>query len=93
LAVPVPVAAGAPDDVFPRPWAVFPWLPGVGLDTCPDVDLADVAVRLGRFVAALRKAEVTGAPASLRPHPLRDDGGEVHSDIRALSAAGIVGGR
>jgi aminoglycoside phosphotransferase (APT) family kinase protein len=97
LAVPVPVAVGAPDDVFPRPWAVFPWLRGVGMDTRPDVDLADVdladvAVRLGRFVAALRKVEVTGAPASLRPHPLRNDVGGVRSDIRALGAAGVVDG-
>lgn len=39
LAVPIPVAAGAPD--------VFRWLRGVGLDTCAEVDLVDVAVRLG----------------------------------------------
>jgi aminoglycoside phosphotransferase (APT) family kinase protein len=90
LAVPIPVAAGAPDDVFPRQWAVFRWLRGVGLDTYHDVDLVDVAVRLGRFVAALRSIEVTGAPASLRPHPLQGDGSEVHSDIRALGAEGIV---
>jgi aminoglycoside phosphotransferase (APT) family kinase protein len=90
LAVPVPVAAGAPDEAFPRPWAVFRWLRGVALDTSPDVDLADAAVRLGRFVAALRDIEVIGAPASLRPHPLRGDDSEVHSDIRALGAAGVV---
>jgi aminoglycoside phosphotransferase (APT) family kinase protein len=90
LAVPVPVAAGAPDELFPRPWAVFPWLRGVGLDTCADADLVDAAVRLGQFVAALRNIEVTGAPASLRPHPLHGDDGEVHSDVRALGAAGVV---
>jgi aminoglycoside phosphotransferase (APT) family kinase protein len=90
LAVPVPVAAGTPDELFPRPWGVFPWLRGVGLDTCADADLAEVAVRLGQFVAALRNIEVTGAPASLRPHPLQGDDGEVHSDIRALGAAGVV---
>jgi aminoglycoside phosphotransferase (APT) family kinase protein len=90
LAVPIPVAAGAPDEVFPRPWAVFRWLRGVGLDTYANVDLADVAVRLAQFVAALRNIEVTGAPASLRPHPLQGDGSEVRSDIRALSAEGLV---
>jgi aminoglycoside phosphotransferase (APT) family kinase protein len=90
LAVPVPVAAGAPNELFPRPWAVFPWLRGVGLDTCADADLVDVAVRLGQFVAALRNIEVTGAPASLRPHPLQGDDGELHSEIRALGAAGVV---
>lgn len=90
LAVPVPVAAGAPDDVFPRPWAVFRWLPGERVDTGHDVDLADVALRIGGFVAALRAIEVTGAPTSLRPHPLHGDDSDVRADVRALSAAGMV---
>ena len=90
LAVPIPVAAGAPGELFPRPWAVFRWLRGVGVDTCAGIDLADVATRLGRFVAALRDIEVAGAPASLRPHPLQGDGSEVRVDIRALSAEGLV---
>jgi aminoglycoside phosphotransferase (APT) family kinase protein len=90
LAVPIPVAAGAPDEAFPRPWAVFRWLRGTGLDTYADVDLVGVAVHLGRFVAALRNIEVVGVPASLRPHPLQGDGSEVHSDIRALAAEGVV---
>lgn len=90
LAVPSPVAAGAPSEVFPRPWAVFRWLRGAGLDTYADIDLVDVAVRLGQFVAALRNIEVAGAPPSLRPHPLQGDGSEVRSDIRALSAEGMM---
>jgi len=90
LAVPIPVATGAPNEAFPRPWAVFRWLRGVGLDTYQDIDLVDAAIRLGQFIAALRDVEVTGAPASLRPHPLQGDGSEVRSDIRALSAEGMV---
>jgi aminoglycoside phosphotransferase (APT) family kinase protein len=90
LAVPVPVAAGAPDESFHRPWAIFRWLRGASLDSNPRVDLSDLAVRLGQFVAALRNIEVAGAPASLRPHPLQGDRGEVRSDIRALGAVGMV---
>ncbi|MFC5231185.1 phosphotransferase [Pseudonocardia zijingensis] len=90
LAVPTPVAVGGPDEVFPGPWAVFRWLPGSGLDTGADVDLAAAAVRLGEFVAALRNVEVTGAPPSLRPHPLQGDDSDVRSAIRALGAAGVV---
>lgn len=90
LAVPVIVAAGAPADVFPRPWAVFRWLSGAALDTRQDIDRVDSAVRLGRFVAALQKVEVAGAPASLRPHPLQGDGSDVRCDIRVLSAEGMV---
>ena len=90
LAVPVLVAAGAPAGVFPRPWAVFRWIRGVGVDAYQDLDLMDVAVRLGQFVAALRNVGTAGAPASLRPHPLRGDDGEVRTDIRALGAAGLI---
>jgi aminoglycoside phosphotransferase (APT) family kinase protein len=90
LAIPVPVATGAPTEAFPRPWAVFRWLRGVALDTYPSIDLFDAAVRLGQFVAALRNIEVAGAPASLRPHPLQVDNGEIYSDIHALSARGAI---
>jgi aminoglycoside phosphotransferase (APT) family kinase protein len=60
------------------------------LDTYSNVDLVDVAVRLGKFVAALRNMEVTSAPTSLRPHPLQGDSSQVYSDIRALGAEGMV---
>jgi aminoglycoside phosphotransferase (APT) family kinase protein len=84
LTVPIPVAAGVPDEVFPRPWAVFRWLRGEGLDVSCDVDLVDAATRLGQFVAALRKVEIAGAPRSLRPHPLEGDDSEVRADICEL---------
>ena len=84
LVVPIPVAAGVPDELFPRPWAVFRWLYGEGLDVSRDVDLVDAATRLGRFVAALWDVEVAGAPVSLRPHPLEGDDSEVRADICQL---------
>src|SRR3954453_11284208 len=28
LPVPVPIAVGTPDDEFPYPWSIVPWLPG-----------------------------------------------------------------
>lgn len=42
LAVPVPVAVGAPDEVFPHPWMVFRWLQGTNLGRGKEVDEADV---------------------------------------------------
>lgn len=90
LAIPVPVAAGTADDVFPRPWAVLQWLNGAGLTSEMTVDLVDVAVRLGQFVAAMRGIEITGAPASLRVNPLHGDGSDVRDNIRVLSSAGVV---
>ena len=48
LAVPVPVAAGAPEETFPYPWGVVEWVPGelATLDRLDDpvqsaLDLAD----------------------------------------------------
>jgi aminoglycoside phosphotransferase (APT) family kinase protein len=81
---------GRPDELFQRPWAVFRWLRGASADTGPRVDLADLAVRLGEFVAALRTIDVAGVPASLRPHPLQGDHGHVRSDICALGTVGLV---
>lgn len=51
LAVPEPLGKGAPDDGFPYPWSVYRWLPGKDLADQPDVDLHEVAARLGRFGA------------------------------------------
>jgi aminoglycoside phosphotransferase (APT) family kinase protein len=90
LAIPVPVAAGVPDEVFPRPWAVFRWLSGAGLGGRTDVDPLEVAPRLGEFVAAMRNIEITGAPASLRVNPLSGDGSDVRDNIRVLGAEGMV---
>ena len=51
LAVPEPLGKGPPDDGFPYPWSVYRWLPSKDLADQPDVDLHEVAARLGRFVA------------------------------------------
>jgi aminoglycoside phosphotransferase (APT) family kinase protein len=86
LAVPEPLGKGAPDDWFPYPWSVYRWLPGKDLADQPDVDLHEVAVRLGRFVAALQRIESSGGPPSRRAKPVstRDDGA-VRSTIRQLA--------
>jgi aminoglycoside phosphotransferase (APT) family kinase protein len=67
LAVPMPLARGTPGAGFPFPWLVCQWLDGQDIGADPDVDLADTAVRLGRFVAALHRIDATGAP----PTPYR----------------------
>jgi aminoglycoside phosphotransferase (APT) family kinase protein len=87
LAIPVPVAAGEPDDVFPWPWAVHRWIRGTPLDPYGDVDRADAAVRLGRFVAALRDVDVAGADArALGAAGLVDEGAAVAVWDSALAA-------
>jgi aminoglycoside phosphotransferase (APT) family kinase protein len=94
LAVPMPVARGAPGEGFPFPWLVCQWLDGQDVTGDPGVDLADAAGRLGRFVAALHGIDATGAP----PSPFRggslsalDD--RVRGEIRDLGADGMINPR
>ncbi|MEV7543492.1 aminoglycoside phosphotransferase family protein [Streptomyces sp. NPDC089915] len=88
LAVPEPLGRGSAGEGFPYPWSVYRWLEGENLFDGPVTDLHDTAVRLGRFVAALRGADAAGAPASFRGGPVatRDEG--VRAAIRDLGADG-----
>ncbi|WP_173070558.1 aminoglycoside phosphotransferase family protein [Phytohabitans houttuyneae] len=90
LDVPVPLGSGVPDGEFPYPWSVYRWLEGQTLATRPDLDMRDVAVRLGRFVAALQRIDTAGAPRSPRAVPVRAGDTEVHESIERLAAVGLV---
>ncbi|MEV0226176.1 aminoglycoside phosphotransferase family protein [Streptomyces sp. NPDC050704] len=95
LAVPVPLAKGAPGQGYGLPWGVFRWLDGDNVYDAPLTDpaeLAHAAVELGRFVAALRKVDATGGPASWRGGSLTGDDGDVRTAIRGLDAAGTWDG-
>lgn len=83
LAVPLPVAEGAPTEEYPHPWGVVQWLPGClatveGLD-----DPAQAARDLAAFVGALRSVDAADGPRHNRGAPLR--GGD------ELVRAGIAG--
>jgi aminoglycoside phosphotransferase (APT) family kinase protein len=91
LAVPMPVARGAPGSGFPFPWLVGQWLDGQDVAGDPDVDVADAAVRLGRFVAALHRLDATGAPPTpFRGGPLSRLDARVRGEIRDLGADGTI---
>lgn len=90
LDVPVPLGAGVPDGDFPYPWSVYRWLEGETLATRPDLDMRDVALRLGRFVAALQRIDTAGAPRSPRAVPVRPGDTDVPDSIERLAAAGLV---
>ncbi|MEH1015842.1 aminoglycoside phosphotransferase family protein [Micromonospora sp. CPCC 206060] len=70
VAVPEPVAQGVPADGYPWPWAVNRWLPGRTAEVA-DGGGAAVATDLGGFVAALRRADPSGARQGYRSGPLR----------------------
>ncbi|WP_413757110.1 aminoglycoside phosphotransferase family protein [Streptomyces sp. MMBL 11-3] len=92
LAVPVPLAEGAPGQGYPLPWGVFRWLDGENVHDAPFTDeaaRAEAAVALGRFVAALRAVDAVGGPPSWRGGPLTDDD-HVRAAIRGLGADGTL---
>jgi len=93
LQVPVPLARGAPGQVFPMPWSVYAWLDGENAFDRPIVDLRDAAVELGGFVAALRRIEATGGPQSYRGGPMStSDDQATRAAIRDLGAEGMIDG-
>jgi aminoglycoside phosphotransferase (APT) family kinase protein len=61
VAVPVPVALGEPDETYPFPWSVVPWLPGAP----PTPDNADphlLAQDLAGFVRTLHAVDPADGP-------------------------------
>lgn len=62
LAVPEPLAVAEPSDGFALPWSVYRWLDGDRADRARITDPADAAVRLARFLLALRGIDATGGP-------------------------------
>jgi len=63
LAVPVPLALGAPGLGYPFRWSVCPWLPGADAEASGLADPVAAARALGGFVRGLRGLDATGAPA------------------------------
>jgi aminoglycoside phosphotransferase (APT) family kinase protein len=96
--VPVPVATGEPDDTYPFPWSVVPWLPGQ-TPTADNADSHRLAADLGAFVTALHAVDNTGGPVKTgtsRGTPIRgwddavrravDDAGDRIDRARVLEA-------
>ncbi|MEW2469674.1 aminoglycoside phosphotransferase family protein [Streptomyces sp. NPDC046994] len=90
LPVPVPLGRGEPAPGYGGPWSVLRWLDGENAYDAPITELADAAVRLGRFVAALRRVDATGGPASWRGGPVEANDAYVRAAIRDLGACGRV---
>ncbi|RSN79092.1 phosphotransferase [Streptomyces sp. WAC 05379] len=90
LAVPVPLAKGAPGAGYALPWGVYRWLDGENAHDAPLTEPADAAERLGRFVAALRKVDAAGGPPSWRGGPVGGNDAHVRTAIRDLGAAGTL---
>ncbi|WP_318197843.1 aminoglycoside phosphotransferase family protein [Streptomyces sp. MCL20-2] len=87
--VPLPLAEGAPDQAFPRPWSVCTWLDGTNPrpgDASSSSDL--LAADLAEFVLALRRIAPEDAPPAYRSEPLSSRDATTREALATL--AGIV---
>jgi len=89
LAIPAPLAMGAPGEGYPWPWSVYRWLEGeiATLDRIDDVRA--FASALGAFLAALQQIDPTGGPPAgqhnfWRGGPLTTYDRETRDAIEAL---------
>ena len=75
LAIPVPIAKGAPAEGYPWNWSVFGWLEGETATLERIADHGQVATDLAQFIYALQRIDPAGGPSSPRGVPLaqRDD--------------------
>lgn len=96
LAVPMPLAVGAPGEGYPWPWAVYPWLAGENATLDRLADPAQAARDLAGFIRALQAIDASDAPQATerdRGAPLAVRDREVRAaldDLRALAARGIT---
>lgn len=89
LAVPEPLGQGAPGEGYPWPWSVCRWLEGRDAAAEPVADLRRAATDLGRFVAALQRADAAHGPppgehCAHRGVPLSARDRETRAAIRSL---------
>ena len=91
IAIPAPLAKGAPAEGFPWVWSVYRWLPGQAAFASKVTDKREAARTLAEFLAALQQIDPTGGPGpgpgnSGRGAPLatRDNG--VRRALEALHA-------
>ncbi|MGH8791901.1 MAG: aminoglycoside phosphotransferase family protein [Stackebrandtia sp.] len=63
LAVPEPVALGAPGEGYPFTWGVYRWLDGETFRLDRLTDPAQAAADLAGFIRSLRAVDTAGAPA------------------------------
>lgn len=89
LAIPVPLAQGAPGQGYPWPWSVYRWLPGENAASEHLADPRQAATELARFIAALRRIDPSGGPGpgahnSFRGAPLARRDASVREAIASL---------
>jgi aminoglycoside phosphotransferase (APT) family kinase protein len=62
LAIPVPLALGAPTEDYPWQWSVYRWLDGANAIVEQVADSREAATALAEFVLALQQIDTAGGP-------------------------------
>jgi aminoglycoside phosphotransferase (APT) family kinase protein len=62
LAIPIPLAKGAPGEGYPWHWSIYRWLEGENATLERLADPCQAATDLAQFIAALRSIDSTGGP-------------------------------
>jgi aminoglycoside phosphotransferase (APT) family kinase protein len=91
LAVPVPLAQGAPGEGYPWSWSVYRWIEGQDAVVGRIADPCQAAADLARFVSALQAIDPTGGPPpgahnSYRGAPLVERDAPTRAALAALRA-------
>ena len=91
LAIPVPLAKGAPGEGYPWHWSVYRWLEGENATLDRIADPCQAATDLAQFIAALQRIDPTGGPPpgahnSFRGAPLAVRDAPTRAAIDALDA-------
>ncbi|MFI5274526.1 MAG: aminoglycoside phosphotransferase family protein [Ktedonobacterales bacterium] len=89
LAIPVPLAKGAPGEGYPWRWSVYQWLAGENATIERFADPDQAARELAHFIAALQRIAPTGwpppgPPTSFRGVPLSTRDAPTRAAIAAL---------
>jgi aminoglycoside phosphotransferase (APT) family kinase protein len=92
LAVPVPLAEGAPGEGFPLTWSIYSWLRGENANQERLTDPSRAASDLARFVDALQRIDPSDGPPpgehnAFRGVPVADRDEATRSAIASLGSA------
>ena len=83
-AIPAPLAKGTPAESYPWPWGIYSWLEGENPTAESITDVDSLTEDLVRFVDALHRIDIPGAPASHRGAGLKVQDEQARSAIIEL---------
>lgn len=92
VAIPVPLAKGAPAEGYPWSWSVYRWLDGEPVTASPIPDPTGLALSIARFLAALHRVDTTGGPPP-GPHNFGRGGRLALYDAETRSTLAALAGR